>query len=766
MRKNISWLLGFFFIATFTKGQEKSVYFTQRYAIFPVNINTEDGEFSPYLSKNKLFFVSNRESSLGLNYTAENNRKTTNIYLCEKIDSINFSKPKSYPLLNTVFDDGPAMLNDKGEYIVYSSSNKNGVLQIFCSEKKSETWTKPIVHPVCQGGFSYCHPFLSSDGKTLFFSANIPGGMGGMDIYYAVFKNSVWSKPVNLGPRANSTSNDIFPCLSKDNKLFFSSKRENGKGGLDIYSFDLADSAKSRAKLLDSPLNSTFDDFGICFDATGKNGYFSSNRNESQSDNIFYFSTLFPELDECLPVKRSSCFTFFKDTYLLADGSVNYEYEWDFGDGKKARSKAVKHCYSKSGFYNVKLNIVDKVGGKIIYCEQEYTIGVRPLGIQIQTQDSLYTNSTVSFDAKGTDIDGYTPLNFNWVLGDSLFCKGKTAQKKYSENGIYRVELGVEAENILTKKIKKFSAYKYVMVGEKSFLEKNLRLFKYAELLPDADSLYFENETNRTIKKGTKTFRYANLKADAFALTGNENGDATLNEQERISSKQNNNSSVEKKSETIKNTSLPPVVDTLFLSKNTDVFYRINLGYSSVRLDKKSKLFEGLTGVEEIAERNGYLYTLGKESSFEKIAQLLNDPKIKFFKKARVAGFGNKGLIKGQFKNLSSILFDSITLINNGKYIYFKVNSADFEGNHTIPLDAFAKNLTENSSSIIVVYTNAPESAANAKPDPLSAKRTIAIVNYLVGKGCNINQIKIATLLHPAKTAKETYQKMSLVLFD
>ena len=72
------------------------------------------------------------------------------------------------------------------------------------------------------------------------FASDMPGGSGGFDLYYSVFRNGKWSSPVNLGPEINSTANEYRPVLGIDLKyenrfLIFSSDRSGGKGGYDLY---------------------------------------------------------------------------------------------------------------------------------------------------------------------------------------------------------------------------------------------------------------------------------------------------------------------------------------------------------------------------------------------------------------------------------------------------------------------------------------------------------------------------------------------------
>lgn len=158
-------------------------------------------------------------------------------------------------------------------------------------------WTNFKVLPFCKARYSYGHPVFSNDGKTLFFIANIRGGKettkGGSDIFKVdVLENGTYSDPKNLGPKVNSYSREMFPFLSADNTLYFSSDRPNGFGGFDLYKSEMnADGIFEKAEKMPKPINSEKDDFSIVINKNSISGYFSSKRLKGKGDDdIYYFS--------------------------------------------------------------------------------------------------------------------------------------------------------------------------------------------------------------------------------------------------------------------------------------------------------------------------------------------------------------------------------------------------------------------------------------------------------------------------------------------
>ncbi len=774
-----------------------------KYIVSELSLNTSFSEYSPFVLKNELYFVSNRPSGIGITYTS-NNQSTSNLFVCTLIDSVTCSKVRTLSEINTVFDDGPAMLTAKGEYMILSASNAKGKLQLYFSVFENGKWSKPMPHPISRANSSYCHPVLSDDGKTLFFASDKEGGYGGMDIYYSRYVNLNWTNPVNLGAKVNSNSNELFPFLTSNNQLYFSSNRKNGWGGLDIYSFDLSDSLIGSSHLLDEPLNSSDDDFGIFTDSINYQGYFSSNRNRSGDDNLYHFVKAIPDFPRCQQMKKSSCYTFFKETYSLSDESKGKVYEWDFGDGNKARAKAVKHCYASSGFYTVKLNVVEAANGNIVYNELAYTIAIRPQGLNIDVNDTLYLNTAVELDASKSQLDGYTLLNYTWIFNDSTFSKGPKAQHVYRQNGIYLVQLGVEAQNNVTKVKDRFCIEKRILVGDKEYVDKNLRFFKYAELLPDAESFYMDNADDAVLNKKNKlpVFHYTQLSPDAFTLTGEENEDVFLSEEERklrthkydllegdksdLNNLEDNDAALLeqlRKAKTHKystldadssslsnlteeeallrakqrllrfrNASLPPIVDTLYFPVEKDeTIYRVNLGWSDSRVDKKSGVFDGIQKLEETKEGNRYRYTSGNEKEFSAIVPYYENARQKGFKEAAVVGFVNEQIGKGQAKNLQAILFDSASVENQAVKVYFKYNVSNYDAKYNLQLDSILNQAKIQGRQNILLITHFDGLGAVEYNMNLNTLRTNNMINYLLRKGIKKSQIKTQFIIHPTE---------------
>ncbi len=265
-------------------------------------INTSFAEFSPVMFKDNLVFVSDR----GVDYNGAkkfnwNEKPFLSIYKASNVgaNKKSFADIKDFSSrINTIYHDGPIAFNDDQTEAYYTrvSDNSKGKLfihkmKIYTSKWDGKTWIDEELLPFNSDAYSAGHPSCSQDGKRLFFSSDMPGGFGGMDLYYVVKGNGKWSKPINLGKGINTAGDEVFPYFLED-KLYFSSNGLSGYGGFDIFETYNIDRSWTKPMNLKSPINSSTDDFGIYF-INDNEGYFSSNRYGGKGlDDIYYFYTI------------------------------------------------------------------------------------------------------------------------------------------------------------------------------------------------------------------------------------------------------------------------------------------------------------------------------------------------------------------------------------------------------------------------------------------------------------------------------------------
>ncbi len=275
-----------------------------RYELTSFQHNTNQEEYSPcYASRDydELFFTSSRDGSLGKSSDGFTGNSFTDIYW-SKYDNKKkrWSKPSPFEEpMNTSDHEATPTLNKRGNELYFTRCMENSKVkpiptcEIYYSKKKGKNWISPVLLPLPYDSVSsFAHPSLSSDGKVLYFSTDMKGGYGGKDIWYIKkVKRDEWSEPINLGDEINTSGNELFPFIHDDGSLYFSSDGHVGMGGLDIFkaTFDTENNLRS-VDNMNSPINSSNDDFGIIFEDEEEKGYLSSNRVGSKGDDIYRFN--------------------------------------------------------------------------------------------------------------------------------------------------------------------------------------------------------------------------------------------------------------------------------------------------------------------------------------------------------------------------------------------------------------------------------------------------------------------------------------------
>lgn len=142
--------------------------------------------------------------------------------------------------------------------------------------------------------FNCAHPAISADGQTIYFASDMGGGQGGMDIWYCkIGPDGAWGTPINLGDKVNTPGNELFPYITADNVLYFSSNGHEGLGGLDVYECKIKENKARKIYNMGKPVNSEFDDFAYNLSPDTKKAFLSSNRKTGgMNDDIYTVDVL------------------------------------------------------------------------------------------------------------------------------------------------------------------------------------------------------------------------------------------------------------------------------------------------------------------------------------------------------------------------------------------------------------------------------------------------------------------------------------------
>lgn len=195
---------------------------------------------------------------------------------------------------------GVASLSADGRtmYFTYSKPINGQDLgaKIYISQRASGEWGEAQELKLFKdSSITVGHPSINATGDTLYFVSDAPGGYGGKDIYMAISSGEGWDDIRNLGPEVNTSEDELFPCIRQDGRLYFSSKGHPGYGGLDLFYATAKDTIWEIFNM-GAPFNSNADDFGITFVGNTENGFFSSNRGQKKGYDLIY-SFVLPQLE-------------------------------------------------------------------------------------------------------------------------------------------------------------------------------------------------------------------------------------------------------------------------------------------------------------------------------------------------------------------------------------------------------------------------------------------------------------------------------------
>ena len=249
-----------------------------------------------------IIYTSAREDAMGKDYDDSwGGEKNTDLFEITSDKKGKWSTPIGLPLpINSEAKEGASTMDRKyGDmYFTRCDLGKGKVVMCKIYETKRNgpaLWADPTMLAFCSDSSNYGHPSLSADGNTLYFSSDREGGQGGKDIWKVDYdkKDKAWGAPVNMGPVINTAEDDLFPFIHADGTLYFSSlghQAEGNMGGLDIFSAKFKDGNWTSVTNLKAPINSQQDDYGIIWEDTDNKGYFTSNREGGKGrDDIYSF---------------------------------------------------------------------------------------------------------------------------------------------------------------------------------------------------------------------------------------------------------------------------------------------------------------------------------------------------------------------------------------------------------------------------------------------------------------------------------------------
>jgi hypothetical protein len=241
--------------------------------------NSTGSDISPFPMGKGIIFSTNREGVLLKKKNESDGNPYFNLHYAEGGEVKKFSER-----INTGEHDFAPSLTNRGDTVYFTRrvTQERDKLQFFyfklyCSERIHNRWSAPYEFILNDTSYSYAYPFLDESNGIFYFASDMPGGLGGWDLYMCIKEDSLWSDPIHLGPSINTKGDEIYPFVC-NGSLFFSSNGHWGLGGFDIYKTCFKRGVWQTPLNMKTPINSGADDVSLVFSNDQKTAWFTSNR--------------------------------------------------------------------------------------------------------------------------------------------------------------------------------------------------------------------------------------------------------------------------------------------------------------------------------------------------------------------------------------------------------------------------------------------------------------------------------------------------------
>lgn len=446
------------------------------FVVKPMIFNSRiSNNIAPVLVNDGIIFCSDRKTSSITGTTTFNDERLYNLYFVDWKDTASSKQtPEIKSNSSTILYYGPLCLAADGRTVYFTSSvlsgraakkkNVKNPMGIYIGELSGTIIMNVRPFEYNNPKYSIFQPSISKDGKYLFFASDMPGGTGGSDIYYCELINNKWSVPLSPGPRVNSMSKEIFPFMHPSGRLYFSSNRPGGLGGMDIYYTFLTNGKWEDPVILPPQINSPSDDFAFVAADDLQTGYFASNR-DKKNDNIFRFSSTIIRKVKCDTLQLNNyCYEFLDENAVKFD-TIPFRYQWDFGDGTKAEGVKADHCFQGPGKYVIHLDVVNLVTNEIMKNEKTIDLEIKDIEQPYISGPTICnTGRQIKLNADSTNLPGWNITQYYWNFGDETVATGKAVDKIFSKPGSYEIQLIVTGASGAEGKISEACVFKNINV--------------------------------------------------------------------------------------------------------------------------------------------------------------------------------------------------------------------------------------------------------------------------------------------------------------
>lgn len=291
-------------------------------------LNGQRSDYCPaYVGEDTTMVIttSTRKEATGSDLSGITGQKHADLFITKKDEKGKWQKTEKIESdVNSEFEDGACTFTPDGKTMYFTrcvtDDHYPRFAAIYKSNRSDASWSKPEPVRISSDTLSaYAHPAVSPDGEWLYFTSDMKGGEGGLDLwrFYIGRNRSKEGIVENLGPEINTEGNEQFPAFGPKGELFFSSDGYPGMGGLDIFYATINNNSIIGIENIGAPVNSNGDDFGMTFAPGLYRGFFSSNRGDARGwDHIYSF--ILPET-----VHTLRGWIYEKDGYELPEAVIH-----------------------------------------------------------------------------------------------------------------------------------------------------------------------------------------------------------------------------------------------------------------------------------------------------------------------------------------------------------------------------------------------------------------------------------------------------------
>jgi len=255
-------------------------------------INSPMPEYVPLVHGNEFYFTSKRKDEPHETVSYHDGRYQEAIY-------VSILNANHYTPVRIMHTAAGGLKNARnGESVVSVSQDgkelltfkKGHIYEMDFDQTNGKSSYKELVISIGGKKMNLSHAYITRDHKTIYFSSDMDGGVGGSDLYLSQRnEDGTWGEAVNLGAEVNTTWDEDAPYLSPDGKtLYFSSTGHEGFGGYDIYKTYKNVKGWAEPQNLGRPFNSPAHDIFFVLDSTGVSGFFASGRVGGRGDMDIY----------------------------------------------------------------------------------------------------------------------------------------------------------------------------------------------------------------------------------------------------------------------------------------------------------------------------------------------------------------------------------------------------------------------------------------------------------------------------------------------